>query len=150
MEVFRITLKKWAGVLQSSGFPARWNSKGVFITYTSSSRALASLENIVHRSGEGLNASFRTTVIRIPDRIAVEEIKYTALPTNWYEYENYGLCQEMGDQWIESGRSAVLKVPSSIIKMEHNYLLNPNHVEFKKIKVSTIEEFKFDPRIKKN
>ena len=57
MEVFRITSTKWSTKLQASRYPAQWNSKGKFIIYASSSRALVSLENIVHRSSEGLNMS---------------------------------------------------------------------------------------------
>jgi RES domain-containing protein len=44
--------------------------------------------------------------------------------------------------------TAVLKVPSSIITKEHNYLINQNHRDFKYIKLIAIEDFDFDPRIK--
>ncbi len=148
MEVYRITLKKWSKTLKASGFPGRWNSKGVFVIYTSSTRALTSLENLVHRSGEGLNKLFRTMEIKIPDDLKVKDIKQSQLSKNWYKYENYGECQKLGDKWIEESEYPVLKVPSAIIKMEHNYLLNPNHKQFQKIKINTIEDFQFDPRLK--
>lgn len=148
MEVYRITLKKWSKILKASGFPSRWNSKGVFVIYTSSTRALASLENLVHRSGEGLNKVFRTMQIEIPNSLKVQEIKQSQLSSNWFKYENYNECQKLGDKWIEDSKYPILKVPSAIIKMEHNYLLNPNHNQFQKIKIKTIEEFQFDPRLK--
>lgn len=148
MEVYRITLKKWSKSLKASGFPSRWNSKGVFVIYTSKTRALASLENLVHRSGEGLNKPFAVMRIDIPNSLKIKEIKPSKLSKNWYKYENYAECQKFGDQWIEQSKYPILKVPSAIIKMESNYLLNPNHEQFLKIKIVEIEDFNFDPRLK--
>ncbi len=148
MEVYRITLKKWSETLKASGFPGRWNSRGVFVINTSSTRALASLENLVHRSGEGLNNVFKTMQIEIPNNLKVQEIKQSQLSRNWFKYENYNECQKLGDKWIEESKYPVLKVPSAIIKMEHNYLLNPNHKQFQKIMITTTEDFQFDPRLK--
>lgn len=148
MEVYRITLNKWSKSLKASGYPARWNSKGVFVIYTSNSRALASLENLVHRSGEGLNLVFKTMKIIIPEDLKIKEIKHSQLSRNWFNYENYNECQKIGDQWIDESIYPVMKVPSAIIKMEYNYLINPNHLEFQKIILKDVEDFKFDPRLK--
>ncbi|MNV74757.1 hypothetical protein D3C71_1680060 [compost metagenome] len=54
----------------------------------------------------------------------------------------------MGENWITEGKSAVLKVPSSIIPAEYNYLINPQHPDFKLIKLLKSESFVFDKRIK--
>lgn len=149
MEVYRITLNKWANTLHPSGYAGRWNSNGVFVLYTSSSIALASLENIVHRSGEGLNRNFQSIEIHVPNDLIIEEIKLESLPMNWYEFKNYGITQVLGDQWINRCTSPILKVPSAIIKKEANFLINPAHLDFSKIRISTIEDFDFDPRLKK-
>ncbi len=148
MKIFRITLSKWVQKLVASGYPGRWNSKGVFMIYSSGSRALASLENLVHRSGEGLNNTFSTIVMEIPNDLEIEQIEMKNLPNDWFEYENYTVCQKIGDNWIENGKSCILRVPSAIIKMEFNYLINPNHKDFNKIKILNIEKFEFDPRLK--
>ena len=150
MEVFRITLKKWSDTLQPSGYAARWNSNGNFMLYTSSSRALSTLENIVHRSGEGLNKSFKCMVIRVPDEITLLDIKLDDLREDWYKYKNYKYSQTLGDKWIKEGKSAIMRIPSAIIKKESNYLLNPRHPDFSKIKIISIEDFDFDPRIAKS
>lgn len=149
MEVYRITLKKWSKSLKASGYPGRWNSKGVFVIYTSQTRALASLENLVHRSGEGVNGAFRTMLIEIPDKLQIKEIKQKQLSKKWFEYENYSECQKLVDKWIEASKYPILKVPSAIIKKEHNYLINPNHPHFRMIKIREVESFQFDPRLKK-
>jgi len=150
MTVYRICLEKWAHQLTASGFPARWNSKGTFVIYTAGSRALACLENVVHRSGEGLNDDFRTMVIEIPSTLEITEIATENLPKNWTEIQAYSDSQKIGDAWIRERKTAVLRVPSSIIQKEYNYLLNPNHPDFHKIKLTQIEPFVFDSRIKGN
>jgi len=149
MKVYRITLRKWSKSLKGSGYPGRWNSKGVFVIYTSNSIALASLENLVHRSGEGLNHLFAIMEIEIPSQLKIKEVFPKDLSKNWYKYENYSKCQEVGDKWINEGNIPILKVPSSIIRLEHNYLINTNHIQFKKIKIKSIENFEFDPRLKR-
>ncbi len=148
MLLYRITLEKWSKTLTASGQPARWNSKGKYVIYTAGSRALACLENVVHRSGEGLSQLFKVMVIEVPDEIHVESVSLENLPENWHEFSSYSFCQQIGDDWIERVSSAILSVPSSIIRQEHNFLINPHHPDFKHIKILRTEDFLFDPRIK--
>ncbi|MBD0278756.1 MAG: RES family NAD+ phosphorylase [Bacteroidota bacterium] len=148
MYVYRIALEKYAGALVASGVAARWNSKDVKVIYTASTRALACLENVVHRSAIGLQANFRTMIIEIPEGLPVTTVKKNQLPADWHLFENYPHTQDLGDAWISKGETAVLQVPSAIIPEEHNYLLNPAHQDFKKVKLIRTEKFEFDPRIK--
>src|SRR3981081_528643 len=127
MIVFRITLERFAGSLVASGNPARWNSKDIKVIYTAGSRALACLENVVHRSSLGLKERFRTVLIEIPDDITIEEIPLASLAQGWREYSRYQYKQEIGDQWVKRSFAAVLKIPSAIIPEEFNYLINPLH-----------------------
>ncbi|WP_139922010.1 RES family NAD+ phosphorylase [Hymenobacter sp. DG01] len=148
MLVYRICLAKYADDLFASGYRARWNYKDQFVIYTASSRALACLENVVHRSGEGLNDQFRVLVIDVSDDLVIEEIDLTQLPKNWEKASRYALCQPLGAAWYTARQSAVLRVPSSIIPQEYNYILNSRHPEFKRIQIVGREEFSFDARIK--
>lgn len=147
MQLFRITTAKWAGKLSGSGYPARWNSKGTYMIYTASTRALACLENLVHRSGEGLNGNFKITVIGAPDTASIKEIKLADLPENWFKTSSVPACRAIGDQWIEFGSSLLLRVPSAIIRDEHNLLINPMHPDFKDVTVQEIVDFTFDERL---
>ena len=148
MLVFRISLTKYATSLVASGRAARWNSNDVKVIYTANSRALACLENVVHRSKLGLSLNFSVMEINIPDSLAITTVNLKDLPVNWDQFENMHLMQNLGDNWIEECKTAVLKIPSSIIHDEFNYLLNPDHPEFKKIKLETVKPFLFDDRIK--
>lgn len=148
MLVFRISLAKYANSLLASGRAARWNSNDVKVIYTSNSRALACLENVVHRSKLGLSTNFSVMEIDIPNSIVITEVSLSNLTKYWDQFEQMHLMQKIGDQWIDECKTAVLKVPSSIIHDEFNYLLNPNHLDFKKIKLVTVKPFLFDDRIK--
>ena len=148
MLVFRITLTKYANSLLASGRAARWNSNDVKMIYTSNSRALACLENVVHRSKLGLSTNFSVMEIDVSSSIPITALSLKDLPKNWDQFEQMHLMQKIGDQWINECKTAVLKVPSSIIHDEFNYLLNPNHLDFKKIKLIATKPFLFDDRIK--
>ena len=149
MIVYRITLKKWAGRLTASGRAARWNSNGHFMIYAASTRALACLENIVHRRSIGRDDLFEITLIEIPDDLKIKKINKEKLPANWQEYINYTSCQFLGDAWLKENKTAVLQVPSAIITEECNYLLNPQHPDFGRIKAYAAEKFMFDERLMK-
>ncbi|QIX59757.1 RES family NAD+ phosphorylase [Hymenobacter lutimineralis] len=148
MLVYRICLAKYADDLFASGYRARWNFKDQFVIYTAASRALACLENVVHRSGEGLNDQFRVLVIEVPDDLLIEEIPLAELPPEWERASRYALCQPLGDAWYRRRSSAVLRVPSSIVPQEFNYVLHSRHPDFKRIQIVAREEFRFDSRIK--
>ncbi len=150
MIVFRITLAQYSNSLIASGKSARWNSNGTFVIYASSSRALACLENLVHRSGEGLNHLFKTLIIEIPDHLMKEECPLHTLPNNWSSFKGQLHTKFIGDGWVKSNRAPVLKVPSAIIKEEFNYLINPAHIDFGKIKILAVEDFLFDNRFLSN
>jgi RES domain-containing protein len=146
MTVYRITKQEYSKELKASGYPARWSTKGSYVIYTAESRSLACLENLVHRSGEGNNALYKVMLIQIPDNLKTEGIDVADLKKDWQKIENYTYCQALAASWLSGFKSAVLKVPSVIIKNEFNFLLNPAHVDFKKIKLAGLEDFIFDAR----
>ena len=146
MIVYRITTEQWSKSLAASGHPARWSAKGRFVIYTAESRSLACLENLVHRSGEGNNALYKVMLIEIPDNMKIEIINEASLKKDWHTMDNYFYCQSLGGMWLNEPKAAVLKVPSVVIKKEHNYLINPNHPDFNDIKLLAIEDFDFDKR----
>ena len=146
MIVYRISHVRFAR-LTASGREARWSSTGNFVLYTASNRSLACLENVVHRDREGLMGDYRILNIEIPEKVAIETVTLNQLPENWKSQETI-ICRQLGDTWIEKGKSCVLCVPSAIIPQETNYLINTQHPDFKFIKLLSIEEFSFDTRIK--
>ncbi len=147
MIVYRIVKDKHSDTLIPPSTNNRWNSKKHQLLYTSWTRSLACLENIVHKSGEMLSQSFTCMHIEIPDSVKMSEIKLKELPTNWRAIES-SHAKIIGDYWAASLESCVLKVPSAIIEEEYNYLINVLHPDFSKIKLKGKTKFVFDSRIK--
>lgn len=129
--------------------PARWNSGGKRVIYTAENRSLACLENLVHRGGEGLNETFQVMVIHIPDHLSVKTIAETDLPRNWNKSVRCAKCRAIGDQWLAEQDTAVLRVPSALVRNEYNYVLNTLHDEFDAIEIVTTEAFEFDTRLRR-
>ena len=148
MLTYRIASQKYSDRLIGSGREARWNPKDINIVYTVSTRALACLENAVHLDQVGLTRSFDLITINCPTGIKIKTIRLDDLPENWSDYDQMYFTQSIGGRWISEKQTAILKVPSSIIMKESNYLINPNHEDFKLISIVKKEPFTFDRRIK--
>ncbi len=155
MKVYRIERKKYlevtlsgTGAALTEGF--RWNSPNTYLVYTSESRALATLEISVHLDlSEDLPTDRFYVEIDIPDEVEILELRSKDLPENWGAYPPILETQFIGDDFVMGNSAAVLKVPSSIVPPEFNFLINPNHSEAKKIKVVSVEPLRFDKRFKK-
>lgn len=147
--VFRITKEKWAGNLNGSGYAGRWNPNGIFMCYTAQSKALACLEMLVHLQTQELNHSFRINKIHIPKSVSCEIIDESRLIAEWKDFFVMDKTQEIGKNWILSHQSCLLRVPSALLDGEYNYLINPAHSDFQKIKNIEIEPFIFDSRLTK-
>ena len=70
------------------------------------------------------------------------------MPYDWHDYGQMTKTQAIGEKWIKDGETAILQVPSSIIEEEVNYLLNPEHEDFKLIRLVSTTPFVFEGRIK--
>ena len=150
MEVFRLSRKKYASELSGIGaskFGNRWNSKGTEIIYCASSRALAMAEVSVHLSLVNLPKDFVMLEINIPKSIRVDVLNEKNLPENWNDFPHTYKTQKLGDAFIYSNENCILKVPSAVVKGDFNYLINPHHSDFKKIKISSFYKFPFDKRL---
>lgn len=155
MRVFRIEREKYLndtlkgiGAAMSEGF--RWNSPSTYLVYTSECRALATLEISVHLDfSEDLPTDRFYVEIDIPDDIEIMELKVEDLPNNWASKPPSLVTQCIGDDFVKNGEVAVLRVPSSIIPPECNYLINPHHLEAKRIKIVSIKNLSLDERFKK-
>ena len=156
MIVYRIEREKYlkttlqgAGASMSKGY--RWNSYSTKLVYTAESRALAILEVSVHLDlSEDLPADRFCVEIEIPDTIKILEVKLEDLPDDWDNKPPTITTQTIGDDFVNYNESAILKVPSSIVPQEYNYLINPFHIDASKIKITNISAMIFDVRFKKN
>ncbi len=127
-------------------FGGRWNEKGTRMVYTSTSASLAVLETFVHMGIDARTTDHVLIEIEIPDGI-IEELSSEDLPTRWNFNPAPESCQDMGTKWAASKRSAVLSVPSVIMQIERNFLIDPEHPDFEKIVLCDAIPFVFDERM---
>ena len=154
MRVFRIEREKYlkttlegTGAALSEGY--RWNSLNTYLVYTAESRALATLEVSVHLDfSEDLPIDRYYVELEIPDDIEIAALSTKDLPENWDAKPPILETQFIGDDFVKANGFAILKVPSSIVPFEHNYLINPNHPEAKRITVVSNVPMTFDRRFK--
>lgn len=126
-------------------YGGRWNSPGTRIIYSSGTQALAVLESLVHLNPP---VAFQFVVIPVGfDPALVETVALPDLPEGWNREPPQACTQHLGDRWVAEARSAVLGVPSALIPSEANYLLNPAHPNFKKIRVGKPITFSFNSRL---
>lgn len=116
------------------------------MVYSSASASLAAMETFVHMGIDARTNEHRIIEIDIPDDI-IEEIPLDALPLGWDHNPVPESIQEIGTQWASAKRSAVLSVPSVVIQIERNYLIDPEHPDFKRIGISDAIPFEFDERM---
>lgn len=150
MIVFRLSKSAYANDLSGRGAEkagGRWNSKGTAMVYTSESRALCTTEIAVHTPLGILPMDYVIIAIEIPNTIQITEIKHASLPADWKSLPHAHSTQEIGDTFVNEVKTAILKVPSAVVQGEFNYLINPSHKDFKKIKVKLVEPFDFDERL---
>jgi RES domain-containing protein len=74
-----------------------------------------------------------------------EEVREADLPDNWTT--NVETTRDLGDNWLQQCKTALLSVPSAITPSTRNFLLNPEHPHAGRVTVSKSWQFEFDPRL---
>ena len=148
MIVYRITNEAYKDDISGRGaalYGSRWNSKGIYLLYTSQFISLSILESLVHLRRQEIPPSQFLLHIEVPDEQEIAEISYKKIKKNWREEIDY--TQWLGDQFIQNKQSLIFKVPSVIVPQENNVLLNPLHPDFKKVKIIASELLELDKRL---
>lgn len=130
-------------------YGGRWNPPGLSVVYCFGNLSLACLEVFVHVDPEDAPDDLVAISAEIPEPIKQLRVEVARLPANWRTYPGPESLQVIGANWIGDGESAVLSVPSTIIPLERNYLLNPLHPECRAIVIRKPEPFFFDQRLRK-
>jgi RES domain-containing protein len=148
MIVYRISNSDYKDDLSGTGsrvFGSRWNSKGVPVLYTSQYISLSVLEMLVNTNFKDYTIALDLMYIKFPDEVTAATIELNHLKSNWkddFDYTRY-----IGDEFFKQQESLILKVPSAVIHEEFNYLANPLHADFKKIKLVKTKSFWPDERL---
>ncbi|MBS1754214.1 MAG: RES family NAD+ phosphorylase [Ferruginibacter sp.] len=148
MIVYRIVNSHYKNDISGIGAKlkgARWNKQGSSLLYTAEHISLCALELLVHIGFNDIQKLYHILSIYVPDDVSIKKISINKLKPNWIEDKDYTAF--IGTEFINNNINLVLQVPSAIISEEHNYLINPNHRDFKKVKIKTSKPFIFDERL---
>jgi len=149
MSLFRIANSLYKDDLTGAGaalYGGRWNSKGNAMLYLTEHISLAVLEILVNfnKAESPLLPGFHLLTVELPEADLIS-IQATELKKNWVQDFHY--TQFMGDEFLKTNSNLFLRVPSAVIPEEHNYLINPLHKDFKKIKIVKSTSYKLDGRL---
>ncbi len=152
MIAWRLTRRKYAatafdgaGARRSGG---RWNSKGTAVAYASEHLSLAALEYLVHVDVEDVPADLVAIRIDLADDF-VRALDAKRLPKDWRAEPAPAALAELGDEWHRSRGSLALRVPSAIVPVEFNLVVNPEMSELARCRISPPEPFVYDARLLK-
>lgn len=151
MLLYRISKSKYKDDLSGEGARragGRWNYKGTPVVYTADSTALATLETLVHFPLNLTPKNRAIATIELPDELPITTIDLEDLPDNWATYPAPNQLAEIGNDWVLK-ETVALCVPSSITPNSEgrNYILNPAHPDFSRIRIIKTEDYTFDSRL---
>lgn len=153
LTVYRIGNPNFIDKLDGEGAAlggGRWNYKGEKVVYTSETSSLAILELLSHISdfSDPVPYQLITINVQVKSLIHYEELS-AELPHGWALHEaGEKITRSIGSNWLNEGRSAALRVPSVHNPLEANYLLNPNHLDFK-AEIVEKQWYLYDNRLRK-
>ncbi|HEY3914040.1 MAG TPA: RES family NAD+ phosphorylase [Verrucomicrobiae bacterium] len=127
-------------------YGGRWNSVHIPMVYASEHQSLAALELRVHIDKTKMRMRFKSFTFQFNENFK-KEFRINRLPKDWRQEPPPTSLQRIGDTWIKSNASVILAVPSVIIPREFNYLINPKHSDFTKVKIGPPTDFAFDQRL---
>jgi len=127
-------------------YGGRWNSRGTAVIYVSEHESLAALELLVHLRPLPPHDRYLSFRLEWEDKLT-HHFPVKNLPPHWNAEPPDFRTMQIGDEWVRAGKSVALELPSVLSASEVNFLLNPKHPDFKKIKISRAVEYRFDSRL---
>ena len=130
-------------------YGGRWNSPGHAVVYMSESLSLCALETLTHMVKMHMMQGYKCVWVEIPDEL-ITIVEPEALPADWRAVPASKSTKKIGDEWLSSQRTPVLKVPSTVIPVENNFVLNPSQPVFDELTIGDVQDFEFDERLLSN
>lgn len=127
-------------------YGGRWNPKGLSLLYTTESPALSLLEVLVHLNPRRIPEYYLVT-IDVPD--SIRSYGADELPPQWRASGSTGPLpsQTFLLDWLQNPDNLVVRVPSAVVPIMANYLINPRHPLFAQCQVVSNERFEIDQRL---
>lgn len=146
MRVWRLSKPEFLPGLDGEGARlagGTWNSPGQPVVYLSSSLALAALEVLVNLPPEQRRPGELPKLVVVALDLTPDLIADPAFSSG----QDVATTRALGDAWLRSTSSLGLFVPSRVIPLERNVLLNPRHPAMAQVRIAVAEPFVFDDRL---
>ncbi|MGE0281335.1 MAG: RES family NAD+ phosphorylase [Rhizobiaceae bacterium] len=144
MRIWRIS--NYADLSGSGGLysEGRWHRQGIPILYCADHPSTSLLEILVHANRLTVPDSYQLLEIDVPDNIPRHDPDLRG-ESNWQR--NFEFTQSIGMQFVGEGRFALMRVPSVVMPMASNVLINPRHPAAARISVAGAYRYPFDSRL---
>ncbi|OLE82416.1 MAG: hypothetical protein AUF76_09505 [Acidobacteria bacterium 13_1_20CM_2_65_9] len=148
--VYRILRKRYAKTpFDGEGayrYGGRWSSPGIRLAYASEHLSLAMIEYFVHLDRDDPPPDLVMAAADVPDDVSRVSIGPGSLLATWRQTPAPAVLAVIGDRFARRRRAAILVVPSALAPDESNWLLNPAHPDFTRIRTHPPEPFAYDTR----
>ena len=124
----------------------RWSSPGVRLAYPSEHLSLAIIEYFVHIDRDDPPPDLVVATADVPDDVSRVDVAPARLPATWRQTPAPAELAAIGDRFARARRAAILVVPSALVPDEFNWLLNPEHPDFRRLRIHPAEPFSYDAR----
>ena len=119
---------------------------GTRLAYTAEHLSLAMIEYFVYIGSDDAPRDLVVVTVEIPDGVSRARFSTRRLPADWRENPAPAALARFGDQFVLKRHHAVLIVPSALSPAESDWLIDPAHPDFAKIRVASKDEFQYDER----
>jgi RES domain-containing protein len=128
-------------------FGGRWSHPGTRMVYTAEHLSLAMVEYLAHLDPDRPPTDLVLAKAEIPDDVSRLSCTADELPPDWRRYPAPEVLADLGSDFVKDEKAAIMIVPSVLATVENNWLFNPAHPDFRRIKVLDTEPFQYDPRL---
>lgn len=150
MRAWRIAKAKRAEDLSGRGAAiegGRWNEAEVPAVYMGLSPAICCLETFVHQASRP-QIPMKITIFELPDDPELYfEPSSADLPKGWNLTPADSPSMQFGTSWLRSRKQLGLIVPSAVMLLERNIVLNPEHPAIAEVRIVEVLDFRYDERM---
>ena len=115
------------------------------MVYASDSLSLAMLEILVHVPRATLLQPLLGMKLEVNEKFVLR-LDRKSLPSDWDSYPFSRKTQSIGDNWVARCESLALFVPSAVVPVQYNLLINPRHIAARTLRIAERRAVSFDSR----
>lgn len=150
LQAWRLVQARWAATAFSGDgaqrHGGRWNHPGTALVYTSGTLSLAALEVLANLRRPEILWDFVALPATFDAALCLQLPTEELLP-GWNGPTATRATRDIGTRWAQGLSSVALAVPSVVVSIESNYLLNPTHPDFERVAIGSPEPFQLDARL---